>query len=89
MKRSALFTLALLITAVLAFGQTAVTTSGQATTAGVAIPVVPFSPPLLVTPIVHLSTASTLPGSNNGAVAAPEPPTAPGIRAESQYGQPV
>ena len=89
MKRSALFTLALLMTAALAFGQAAVTPSGQATTAGVAIPIAPVSPPLLVTPIVHLSTASTLPGSNNGAVAASEPPTAPGIRAEIQYGQPV
>lgn len=89
MKRSALFTLVLLMSAALAFGQAVVTPSGQATTAGVAVPVVPYSPPLLVTPIVHLSTASTLPASNGGAVAASEPPTAPGIRAEVQYGQPV
>jgi len=90
MKRSALFTLALLTIAALAFGQAVVTSSGQATTAGVTVPVAPIvSPPLLVTPIVHLSTASTLPASSGQAVAAPEPPTAPGIRAEIQYGQPV
>lgn len=89
MKRSALFTFALLMSAVLAFGQAVVTPSGQATTAGVAVPVVPYSPPLLVTPIVHLSTASTVPGATGGSVAAAEPPTAPGIRAEIQYGQPV
>lgn len=89
MKRSALFTLVLLMSAALAFGQATVTPSGQATTSGVAVPVAPYSPPLLVTPIVHLSTASTLPATNGGAVAAPEPPTAPGIRAEVQYGQPV
>jgi hypothetical protein len=90
MMRSVLFTLVLLMISALAFGQAVVTPSGVATSNGIAIPVAPVSPPLLVTPIVHLSNAPTEPSpSGISALAAPQSPTAPSSRAEIEYGQPT
>lgn len=91
MKRSALFTIALLLISGLAFGQATITPSGQATTSGAAVPAAPIvSPPLLVTPSVHLSNAPTQPSiTGASALTQPQVPTTPSSRADIEYGQPA
>lgn len=91
MKRSALFIIALLLISGLAFGQAVVTPSGQATTGGALVPVAPVvSPPLVVTPSVHLSNAPTQPSmSGASALTVPQQPAAPSSRADISYGPPA
>ncbi len=91
MKRWVLFTLTFTLVSTVAAAQAVVTPYGQATTGGIAVPVAPYvSPPLVTTPLMHLSNAATLPPTNTAAVSLtsppPEPPSAVPIRPEIDLG---
>jgi hypothetical protein len=90
MKRCVLFIVALTLISTLAVAQAVVTPYGQATQYGAAVPIAPYSPPLVTTPLMHLGNARTTPGTSTAAITSttspPEPPSAVPIRPEIDYG---
>jgi hypothetical protein len=93
MNRWFLFIVTLILISTLAVAQAVITPSGQATQQGAAVPMVPASPPLVTTPLMHLGNARTTPGTSTAAITstspALEPPSAVPIRPEIDFGPQV